>query len=77
MSALPPIPMLPMLQVTVPGTLWKQVPCVAVAETKLTVAGSGSVTVTPVALDGPLFRTCDRVRERLADGRRGRASRRW
>lgn len=43
----------PMLQVTV--VVPAQVPCVEVAETKVTPAGNGSVTTTPVATDGPLF----------------------
>ena len=35
----------------------EQLPCDALAAAKLTVAGSGSVTVTPVAVLGPLFVT--------------------
>ena len=46
----------PMLHVTVPDTC-VQVPCVGVAETKVTPAGSVSVSVTPVAVDGPALNT--------------------
>src|SRR3989442_1667601 len=52
--ALAPEARLPTEQVTVPDAL-VQVPWLALAETKVTPAGSGSVTVTPVAGDGPLF----------------------
>src|ERR1700682_6144910 len=48
--ALAPTARMPRVQVTVLVPL--QLPCVAVAETKVT-AGSGSVTVTPVAAAGP------------------------
>lgn len=43
----------PTLQVTV--VVPEQVPLVEVAEMKLTPAGSGSVTTTLFATDGPLF----------------------
>ena len=45
----------PRLQVTVVVPL--QAPCVGVAETKLTPAGNGSVTVTLVAGEGPVLVT--------------------
>ena len=52
--AVPPLAMLP--SVTVRVSLAKLVvPWLVVAETKVSPAGSVSVTVTPVALDGPLF----------------------
>ena len=46
----------PTFQVTVPPT-FVHVPCEALEDTKLTVAGRGSDTTTPVALSGPLFET--------------------
>lgn len=45
---------LPILQVTVPPVSL-QVPTVDDADTKVTLAGSGSTTVTPVAGEGPRF----------------------
>ena len=45
----------PRLQVSV--VVPEQAPCDAFAAAKLTLAGSGSVTVTPVAVLGPLFLT--------------------
>src|SRR5438309_1261278 len=50
--ALAPLARLPTEQVTVPEAL-VQVPWLEVAETKVTPAGRVSVTVTPVAADGP------------------------
>ena len=46
----------PSAQVTVPLDS-EQVPCEGVAESNVTPAGSVSVTVTPVALEGPAL--CD------------------
>jgi hypothetical protein len=43
-----------MLQVTVP-LVCEQVPCDGVADWYVTPEGSVSVTVTPVALEGPRF----------------------
>src|SRR5215211_1879366 len=51
-----PAATVPMLQVTTPPAA-AQVPCVVEAETKFTVAGSGSAAVTPVAVLGPAFVT--------------------
>src|SRR5690349_8113873 len=51
--ALPPAARLPTLQFTVAVPL--QLPCVVVAETNVTPAGSVSVTFTFVATAGPLF----------------------
>ena len=48
-----PLARVPRLQVTVVVPL--QVPCVGVAETKVTPAGNGSVTVTFVAGEGPVL----------------------
>jgi hypothetical protein len=56
--ALPLAPRLPRLQVTVPSLEelgGVQVPCVADAELKWALAGSGSVTVTPVAVCPPVL----------------------
>src|SRR5579863_5720 len=59
--AVPPTPSVPIAQVTVPlveptaGVV--QLPCVTDAEVKVTWAGSGSDTLTPVATAGPLFVT--------------------
>ena len=44
------------LQVTVP-LAWLQLPCGELAEKKVTPAGSVSVSVMPVAFDGPLLTT--------------------
>ena len=50
-----PFPMVPSWQViSAPPA---QVPCVVATETKLVPAGSGSATLTPVAVSGPLFLT--------------------
>jgi len=46
----------PMVQVIVPAAS-VHVPCVAVPETNVTFAGTGTVAVTPVAGDGPAFVT--------------------
>ena len=46
----------PIEQVTVPLAC-EQLPCEGVAETKVTPAGSVSVSVMPVALDGPALLT--------------------
>ena len=54
--AVPPEASVPRLQVTVPDAS-AQVPCVVEAETKFSVAGTTSVTVTPVASFGPKFLT--------------------
>ena len=54
--ALAPFDSVPMLQVTVLPDLL-HVPCVDVADTYVTLAGSVSVSVTPVAVSGPLFFT--------------------
>ena len=51
--ALPPTARLPRLQFT--GPLPLQLPCVVVADTKATPAGSVSATVTFVAAAGPLL----------------------
>src|SRR2546427_464702 len=51
-EALDPFASAPRLQVTTPA-LWEQEPCVGVAETKNTVAGSWIVSVTPLAGSGP------------------------
>ena len=50
-----PIDRLPKLQVTV--VVPEHDPCVGLAETKVTLAGSVSVKVVFVAGDGPLFVT--------------------
>ena len=50
-----PLPNVPRLQVTVLVPL--QLPWLGVADTNVTPAGKVSVTVTPVALFGPLFVT--------------------
>ena len=50
--ALAPLASVPSAQVTVPLDS-EQVPCEGVAESNVTPAGSVSVTVTPVALEGP------------------------
>ena len=55
--ASPPAPIVPRLQVTVPAAC-EQVPCVVDTEAKVTCAGSGSLTVTPRAVAGPLLLTC-------------------
>ena len=47
---------MPSEQVTVPADC-EQLPCVGVAELYVTPAGSVSVSVMPVALDGPAFAT--------------------
>ncbi len=52
--AVPALARLPMAQVTVPEAL-AQVPTEEEAETKLTPAGRGSLTLTPVAGSGPLL----------------------
>ena len=52
--ALPPFAIVPRSQVTVPDAC-AQVPCEGVAETKVTPAGSVSVSCVDVALDGPAF----------------------
>ena len=44
---------------------FEQVPWEGVAESKVTPAGSVSVTVTPVALDGPALATLKRVGQEL------------
>ena len=49
----------PSAQVTVPLDS-EQVPCVGVADSKVTPAGRASVTLVPVALEGPALST-DRV----------------
>ncbi len=49
-------PSAPKLQLTVPAA-WLQLPCDAVAETKVAPAGSVSVRVTPLADEGPRFCT--------------------
>ena len=54
MVALLPEARVPTLQVTVPELL-AQVPCVELAETKVSPEGRVSVTVTPEAGLGPLF----------------------
>src|SRR5687767_11067190 len=46
----------PRLHVTVPAD-WVQAPWLAIAETKVTPAGSGSVTVTKLAVSGPALLT--------------------
>ncbi len=51
--AVPPTANVPSEQTTVAVIV--QVPCVAVADTKVTPAGSVSVSVTPVAGLGPLL----------------------
>src|SRR5438874_292918 len=53
--ALAPLARLPTAQVNVVVPLHE--PWLAEADTKLTPAGSESVSVTPVAADGPLLRT--------------------
>src|SRR6266550_6291135 len=59
MLALAPFARLPRLQVTVPSLGFVvdrlQLPWVEETELKWTVAGKGSVTVTPVASRGPLL----------------------
>src|SRR5713226_8927690 len=58
MEALAPLAKVPKLQVTVMVLALKvQVPWLAVAETNARPAGSTSVNVTPVELDGPLLVT--------------------
>jgi hypothetical protein len=52
----PALAIVPRLQVTVPA-LWLQVPWVGVADTKPTLAGNVSVTLTPVAVLGPALLT--------------------
>ena len=47
---------LPRLHVTVPPA-WLQFPCAEDAETKVTPAGNVSLTVTPLAVDGPALLT--------------------
>src|SRR2546422_700837 len=47
-----PLARAPRLQVTTPAT-WVELPCDAVAETKLIFAGKASVKVTLVAVAGP------------------------
>jgi hypothetical protein len=54
--ALPPFAMLPRLQVTVLDPL-QPLPWLGVADTNITPAGKGSVTVTPVAVLGPALPT--------------------
>jgi hypothetical protein len=54
--ALRPLPSRPMVHVTVPAA-WTQLPRLEVAETYVTPGGRGSVSVTPVARDGPLLVT--------------------
>src|SRR5206468_2233767 len=49
-----PLASAPSAQVTVPA-LCEQLPWLALAETKVTLAGRVSVTLTPVAPEGPLF----------------------
>ena len=51
-----PFAIVPSEHVTVPLDC-EHVPCEGVAELKVTPAGSVSVTVTPVALDGPALAT--------------------
>ena len=51
-----PFNTVPNAQVTTPPASL-QVPWLGVAEIKLTSAGNGSVSVTPVASEGPLFVT--------------------
>src|SRR2546426_785365 len=51
-----PTARLPTAQVTMPDA-WVQAPWVEDAEKKVTPAGSGSVTVTPVAGPGPALAT--------------------
>ena len=55
MVALPPLVMVPRLQVIVLVPL--HVPWLGVAETRVTFAGRVSMTVTPVAFEGPLLVT--------------------
>jgi hypothetical protein len=54
--ALPPLLIVPSAQVTVPDDS-VQVPCEAVAESNVTPLGSVSVSVTPVAPEGPALLT--------------------
>ena len=54
--ALPAFAIVPSAQVTVPLAC-EQVPWEGVAELKVTPAGSVSVTLTPLALDGPALAT--------------------
>ena len=54
--ALPPLLIVPREHVTVPDDS-VQVPCEAVAESNVTPLGSVSVTVTPVAPEGPALVT--------------------
>ena len=54
--ALDPFERVPILQVTVLPVL-VQLPCVDVAETYVTLEGSVSISVTPVAVSGPLLVT--------------------
>ena len=53
----------------------EQLPCEGVAELNVTPAGSVSVSVMPVALDGPGVADADGVGELLCRPRPGRASR--
>jgi hypothetical protein len=53
MAALPPLAMGPRLQVMVLVPL--HAPWLGVAETRVTFAGRVSITVTPVAFEGPLL----------------------
>ena len=55
-AGLAPAAMDPRLHVTAPGDL-VHVPCVDVAETKVTLPGSVSVSTTSVEVSGPLFVT--------------------
>ncbi len=54
--ALPPLLTVPSGHVTVPAAC-EQLPCVGVADVKVTPPGSVSVTVTPAAEDGPALLT--------------------
>ena len=51
-----PLASVPTLAVTVPFD-WLTVPRLEDPETNVRLAGKGSLTVTPVAVDGPLFVT--------------------
>src|SRR5882672_3269662 len=56
-EAAAPLASVPRLHVTVDEPTGMQGPWLAVAETSVSPAGSTSVTVTPVELDGPLLVT--------------------
>ena len=56
MLASPPLASVPSAHVTVPLAC-EQLPCDAVAESKSAPAGSGSLTLTPVAAEGPALWT--------------------